>query len=446
MLIERSRRIPEKHHRTLDLYKQGLPSNEYAALHAWLTTFYPFQLDWLLEPSQLAVCNGSRQTGKSHTTAAVGVLWGAFHGELTTIVSIGQQESDEVLLKAKQHRQLLNELGSRMATSGGLDRASGINFESGGRILALPSSGGRGFTGNVFLDEYAYQQHADKVWDAAIAVTMHGYKARVASTPNGIGNAFEQLWSNPEMNKGWSKHEISIHRAISDGMKVELDHCWSIAKGDPRLFAQLFECSFLDGALQYIPTRYVDGCIYDGPKVPTTGHAFAGLDIGKSIDRTELYVVQYGVDGHLHVVHRDSCKRTEQEDLDRMVATAFKRHDIRKLCVDATGMGSFPAEAMQKKYGRARVEPVMFTLQSKDFLASILYLAFAESKLRIPKEDEQLRTDVCSIQRIVSDAGNIKYEAPRTDAGHADKAWSLALALKAAGLMPSSQAAHSGMV
>jgi phage FluMu gp28-like protein len=33
----------------------------------------------------------------------------------------------------------------------------------------------------------------------------------------------------------------------------------------------------------------------------------------------------------------------------------------------------------------------------------------------------------------VSDAGNIKYEIPETEKGHGDRAWALALALRASG-------------
>jgi len=36
---------------------------------------------------------------------------------------------------------------------------------------------------------------------------------------------------------------------------------------------------------------------------------------------------------------------------------------------------------------------------------------------------------LCSIRREVTDAGNVRYDAPHTPEGHADKAWALALAL-----------------
>lgn len=392
----------------------------------------------------------------SHTTAAQGVLWGVFHGELTTFISIGQEESNEVLEKAKAHRSVLVSLGSRMAAKRDKNNASNIDFQSGGRIIALPSSGGRGFTGNVFLDEFAYHIRPGKVWDAALAVTMHrGFRARVASTPNGVGDEFEQLWNNSDKNHGWSRHEIPIQRAIADGMRLDMAKLWKLAKGDPRIFDQMFHCKFLDGEMQYISSELIDAASGTDFDTKDTGTYFGGLDIGKTIDLTVLVVVKK-IGALMHVVYVESCKRTDSVKLDDMVARAFKRFGLRRLCVDATGIGSFPAEQMQKKHGVSRVEPVTFTQNSKEDMATSLYTAFAERKIRLPKtaycervdpkvvllegrgqeQPTALRADIASIRRIITSAGNVRYDAPHTDQGHADRAWALALAVHSAATAP----------
>lgn len=424
-------------------YQRTLPKNEWAALYSWLTSFYPFQLDWLLDASDLGICNKSRQIGLSHTTSAVGVIWGAFHGELTTIISIGDRESVEVLEKARKHAFVLAKLGSRMAAVGKTDNANELSFASGGRILALPSSGGRSFTGNVFLDEFAYQEHAGKVWDAAAAVTMLGGKLRVASTPNGVGNDFHQLWQKAnEQSSGWAHYEIPIQAAVDDGYPVDIAKCWKLAKGDPRIYDQLFNCSFLDNRLQYIPSDAIDGCSADY-NIATIGDGqhYAGLDIGRENDLTVLIVLRV-ILGVRFVVHVESMKRTDSDGLEAMVARAFERFKLRRLCVDATGLGVFPAERLKKKH--TLVEPVNFTPTTKEDLATGLYTAMTGGVMRIPKTDaslpgieagtaERLRKDLAAIRRIVTSAGNVRYDAPRTAEGHADHAWALALAHHAAG-------------
>jgi len=230
-----------------------LPGSELEAVTAWFSTFHPFQLDWLLESADYAICNKARQIGLSHTSGALGVLWSAFHGETTTILSKGERESREVLDKARLHAQVLQRLGSRMAILR-RDSAEEIRFASGGRVLALPSSGGRGFTGNVILDEFAYHETDDeKVWDAALAVTMLGGRGRVISTPNGVSNKFAEVWRHSaDADFGWKRHEVSIHKAQADGYPVDLDKCWKLAAGNKILFSQLFECQFVDADSRFL--------------------------------------------------------------------------------------------------------------------------------------------------------------------------------------------------
>lgn len=435
----------------LEPYRTALPPYEWVALTAWLSTFYPFQLSWMLDSNPMAIANKARQIGFSHTTAAVGVLWGAFHAELTTIISIGESESKEVLEKSKRHVVILGQLGSKIAKTKA-SSAQELKFVSGGRILALPSSGGRGFTGNVFLDEFAYQQHAKDVWDSASSVTLLNGKLRVASTPNGIGNDFHELWELAQNPKsGWTTHETKVADAIAQGYPLDIQRCWERAKGDPRVFDQLFNCSFLDGMMQYIPTENIAACSTNEAP-PIEGEHYAGLDIGREADLTVLVVVRL-FKGVRYVVHVESMKRTDSDGLEEMVARAFDTYKIRRLCVDATGMGAFPAERLKKrhsertdtKWRRPRVEPINFTLDVKEDLATGLYSAMTSQKnggVRIPKTDaaipncapgtaDALRKDIASIRRIVTTAGNVRYDAARTSAGHADRAWSLMLALHA---------------
>lgn len=432
-----------------DVVLGALPENESKAIAAWSQTFYPFQQRWLWEPERFAICNKSRQTGFSHTTGALGVLWASAFGETTTFISVGEREALEVFDKAQRHSALLEKLGSRWGKS----RKSGgeLHFASGGRVIALPRSGGRGFSGNVFLDEWAYGERTQQVWDAAAPVIMHGYRLRVASTPDGVGNMFHELWTEDRASKGWAGHEIPLQMALDDGMDVSLDDCWRMARGDPRLFDQLFNCKFLDGEFQYIPTSAVDECTHDNLYLPS-GEYYAGLDVGLENDLTALVVLRRAPNETASLVQLRTCKRTDQEMLDKLVYEAFARFNLRRLAVDATGLGSFPAKALQKRYGWSRVEPVVFTVKSKEDLATTAHSYFVNGLIRIPRTRaalkdpdsdhdaaDMLRQDVCAIRREHTSAGNIRYDAARTENGHADRAWALFLALHAIGHRPATK-------
>lgn len=408
--------------------RASLPAREFAAVAAWLTTFYAYQLEWLLDWSRFALLNKARQIGASHTYAAAAVLW-AMLGETTTIISVGEREALEFVDKAARHARVLHKLGSRWAKA--YTKGPELKFASGGRIIALPaSSGGRSYSGNVMIDEAGYLERPEQVWDGAAAVVMHGFRLRCLSTPNGVGNLWHGLWSDPAQNRGYRKHEVTIDEARADGLQVDDDECWKMARGDQRLYDQLFRCKFLDNEQQYIPTPLIKACLVDDAYC-YDGEAFGGLDIGRTADITALAVVKRDVDGVFHEQHVYECKRTSIEDLDRIVTEAFRDFRLTRLCVDSTGLGAFPAEAMQNRFGIHRVEPVVFTLQSKDVLATTLYQVIAEQRIRLARANVDLQSDIAAIRRIVRSSGAVSYEAPHTDKGHADRAWALALALHA---------------
>jgi phage FluMu gp28-like protein len=444
----------------MSLYRRVLPSHEYAALDAWLSQFYSFQLRWMLDSSKRAACVKARQIGWSHTTGGNAVLWGAIHGELTTIVSRGEQESLEVLEKARRHVRVLAGLGSTAARLT-KDTAKEIGFPSGGRILALPSTGGRGYTGNLILDEFAYHQHAEETWDAAVpAMRLGDFKLRVISTPNGKGNAFGNLIDAIRSGrvKRTKLYQVTIDDAERDGFPVNIDECWEDAQGDPRLFEQLYRCSFLDNELQYIPTEAIELCSSDDDLSKSAGDAhYAGLDIGRENDRTVLIVVRFNR-GIRTVVHVESMKRTEFEVMQARVSAAFSKYQLKRLCIDATGLGMESAERLKRKHServdvahrRPRVEPITFTPKSKEMLATGLYTAMTSGQVVLPKTDaalpqivldghaanvpgtaKMLQSDVAALRRSVTKAGNVTYDAPRTAEGHADSAWALALAVHA---------------
>jgi len=400
------------------------------AINAWLGTFYEYQLEWLLDWSRFSLLNKARQIGASHVYAGAATLWGML-GETTTVISLGEREANEVLLKGKRHAAVLARLGSPLARVD-RDATNTVEFACGGRIISLPQvSGARSYSGNVILDEFAYLTRPEEVWDGAAGAVTHGYKLRCLSTPNGVGNLFHQLWETRDGAVKFSRHEVTIDHAAKDGLRVDWSQLWTQARGDQRVFDQLFRCKFLDSEQQYIPTELINAALADETEI-FEGEAFGGLDIGRTNDKTTLYVVRVDEERTLWHQVSYSCKRTSSEQLEQMVDDAFATHHLKRLCVDSTGIGAFPAERMQKKHGLHRVEPVVFTLGSKEDLATTLFQVMSEKRLKLRRDDKPLHTALASIKRIITSAGNVRYDAPHTEAGHGDEAWALALAVHAA--------------
>ena len=65
-------------------------------------------------------------------------------------------------------------------------------------------------------------------------------------------------------------------------------------------------------------------------------------------------------------------------------------------------------------------------------LATDLRIAFEDHTVQIPALRE-LRDDLHSIKRVVTVAGNVRFDAQRSETdGHADRFWALALTIHAA--------------
>lgn len=449
----RKRGLSPEANGSLDRLEKALPDNELLAVSTWLSTFYRFQLEWLLDFGRFSLINKARQIGASHTIAAATTLW-AMLGEPTTVISKGEREALEVIDKAHGHAKALARLGSEWAEPA--KTTERLELASGGRVIALPtSSGGRSYSGNVFLDEVGYYQDPEKVWDAASGSTLHGYRIRVASTPNGVGNLWHGLWSDPAQHAGYRLHEVTIDDAIRDGMRVDLAECWKMARGDSRVFDQLFRCKFLDNDAQYIPSELLAAAERAWADFPLPGKVgiidieacrkaglefYGGLDIGLKRDRTVLVIIAANREtGEWWVLHIESHKRTDQQLIDDLVDKAFGFWGCSRFCGDATGIGAIPAQTLAERWG-IRFEPIPFSPKSKEELATGLYESLAKGLARIPKvydyngqrEAGMLRDDVCAIRRIVTAAGNVRYDAPVTKSGHADRAWALMLARHAA--------------
>jgi phage FluMu gp28-like protein len=147
------------------------------------------------------------------------------------------------------------------------------------------------------------------------------------------------------------------------------------------------------------------------------------------LDRTPFSQQRATLDAFL--AHRlsaslESCENSFEEAFPRSSGYA-----VRRCAIDASGLGAMLAEELQQRWG-SRVEPVTFTLAVKEDLAVRVKRLLEDGRLRIPA-DPAVRAALAAVKRIVTPAGNVRFDADRTErAGHADHFWALALALAAA--------------
>ena len=186
-----------------------------------------------------------------------------------------------------------------------------------------------------------------------------------------------------------------------------------------------------------------------GRRSPDSGHLFLGVDIGRHRDLTVLWFLEcenprapadersYITRG---VVTLEKQPFTAQRaTLDSYLAMRanqstnqpMNQHAVSRCAIDATGMGAMLAEELGERWG-SRVEPVVFTNAVKERMAVRVKRLLEDRRLKIPY-DPKIRAAFNSIKRVVTAAGNVRYDADRSEeSGHADAFWALALALEAA--------------
>lgn len=164
----------------------------------------PYQLAFLAERRSLVV-NKARQTGFSTASACLAVWQAAVGGQKVLILSKDQDASIHVL--NDYCPAFIRGLGRYADAKPDTDRKQLIQWPNGGEIRAFPASeeAARGYPSNlVVLDEAAHftkEEGLDRrIWRALVPTTaaIHG-RIVVQSTPNGMGNLFEELWHHSEM-------------------------------------------------------------------------------------------------------------------------------------------------------------------------------------------------------------------------------------------------------
>jgi phage FluMu gp28-like protein len=99
---------------------------------------------------------------------------------------------------------------------------------------------------------------------------------------------------------------------------------------------------------------------------------------------------------------------------------------VRRAAIDATGMGAPLAESLQREFG-PRVEPVTFTAAVKENLAYRTKRRM-ENRLSLLPDTREIRRALNAVKKFVTPSGNLRFDAARTEAGHADEFWAKALA------------------
>lgn len=403
----------------------------------------PYQRAWVDDPGRFKIWLAARQIGKSFSLALEPVLDAVERRTLWVFLSAGERQARELAEKAKLHLDAMRVIATELMddffdAEGRPHKQLELRLPNGSRLVFLPAnpSTARGYSGNVVLDEFAFHQDSHAIWAALFPTVTRSasFKLRIASTPNGKSNMFYRLWDAASRGGDgvWSAHRTDIYDAVANGLPVDPEELRA-GLADDLAWQQEYLLEFVEETTAYLPYDLIATCEHPEAAMdalledldPARGELYLGMDIGRQRDLSVIWLVQKvgDVSWTRRVIELARTSfAAQREVLYGLLPRA------RRACIDATGLGMQLAEEAKQRFGH--VEPVTFSNAVKADLATTLRRAFEDRQVRIPIDD-RIREDLHSVRRIVTSAGNIRFDAERDQASHADRFWALALALHA---------------
>jgi phage FluMu gp28-like protein len=450
--------------------------------------FLPYQIRWIEDSSPLRIIQKSRQVGITYADAFHSVQLASRAGARYDVY-ISSRDKFQARLSIEDCRKwaeileiVVADLGEIVFDEEHHASAYVIQFANGRRIHSLSSNPNAlaGKRGHVKLDEFALHQDQRLLYSVAKPVTTWGGTLSVISTHRGVNTTFNQIIrdilerDNP---MGWSLHTVPIEEAVRQGIVERINAKTGRDESredflrrlraeciDEEQWLQEYCCIPADESSAFLSHDLITACedphlkllsieqlkhslsssggesrreeassrFNDSTVQRFNGSFFLGVDVAR---KNDLCVFDIGE--KIGDVLWDRCRIELQNqpfaEIERVLYQILDLPQLKRACIDATGLGMQLAEEAQYRFGW-KVEPVTFTAQVKEELAFGLRRDFEGRKLRIVRDDK-LRSDLRGLRKEVTSSGNIRF-AGETDDSHCDRTWAKALRQHAARYRP----------
>ena len=446
------------------------------------TLLLPYQKRWVEDRSRLKLAVKARQIGWSWASAYSIVRRKALASARLDawITSRDELQAKLFVDDCKAFANILQigaeDLGERVLRDpdGKAGSAFVLRMANGSDVYSLSSNPNAqaGKRGDRIIDEAALHADLRFLYSIAYPGITWGGQLEIFSTPRGETHYFQTLVKDIELNgnpKNFSFHKVTLQDALDQGFlwklqaklpaddeRQEMDEAGYydfIREGcaDEETFLQEYMCVPSSDSDTFIGYDLIDGCRVRGtgatgpsksernaPWVKVwrsadpigNGDLYLGMDIGRKKDLTVFWLAE-DVAGRLvarevKAMHKQRFA-AQEEALDEYA----RMERFRRGCVDAGGMGMQLAERAIERHG-SKIEAVTFTGPVKEKMAGAVRADMEDSKFLVP-DDQHVVADFRKIKKVVTAAGNIRFEGDRDEDGHSDRFWSGALCREAKG-------------
>ena len=422
--------------------------------------FLPYQQRWLNDKSRIKIWEKSRRIGATYTQSYEDVedalllkinnkpcdVWFSSADESAAREYIGYCEGWAKLFNAGCQK-----LGEIVIDEEKDIKAFSLEFKNGARINALSSNPARFRSkgGKVVLDEYAHHKRDAAMWTAASpSALIWNYPLRILSTHNGQICKYFQFINDIRNGKlKWGLHSTPIQKAVEEGLadkvlqrklteKEREDWLKFIRDnaGDELTWLQEYCCVAVEEALSFLTFNMLEAI--KEPNVlrdfhDLSGELYIGFDVARKKHLSVFSVIEkFGSIKYVRqIIEMSKWRFRDQKELLYKYLTL---PNVRRARIDATGIGAQLAEDAHIDFGH-KVEEVNFTASVKEDIAYCFYTNVEDRSVRVDTDTSQeVINDFHSIKKFVTSSNNIRFDSDGSTDGHADRFWSVGLALTGA--------------
>ncbi len=386
---------------------------------------YAYQIDFLQSEDRFRIVLKARQIGFSYVVG-LAVLLGALAGRPQIVVSASERQAQIILNYARLHAGRLDILIEG-------DKKDELTV-AGTRIIAVSTNfrTAQGWPGDVWFDEFAWVRQQKLLFAALVpSITAMDGRVTIFSTPFTPGSLFWEIATNHRGRYNqWRRWTITLQDAIDQGMPLEggIDVLRDLF--DSESWAMFYQCQWAEDGTALLSWSLLHELTHEAIDPARFGRLHGGVDVGRINDRTAIALIGQEVrDGawqdRFALVHHESHKGVTFDGQRQAILDVDGRYHIDHWGIDRTGIGMQLAEELCAKWPE-RFEGVWFSAQRKSRLALNL-LKLAEEKRLILPNDPDVLAQLHAVKKQVS-GQTIKYDADRTEDGHGDMFWAVAIA------------------
>ena len=227
---------------------------------------------------------------------------------------------------------------------------SEMGFSNGSRIKSIPAnrSTGRGFAANaVYLDEFAYAEYADEIFQSVSPAVSQGGRLIVGSTPNGVGNLFHSLYAAGEGFTRFTEPWYHCPAYWTDDEKAagvpKEESAWYLRERNKytvQQWAAEYECDFVGSGEAVFSHDAIVGAGGGavGEQAPIAQHRYmTSVDIGRRQDATVINTFDITARPYQRVAH-ERIERLSYPLIQQKIEARSRRYP-GTLWIESNGVG-----------------------------------------------------------------------------------------------------------